>query len=359
MNDESTNVGTVRRRLRPENQHSQESFETNGDAKTNGARKKNGTNGGAHAEFTRETFYDRPPKGGPQGESRSEPRAEPRQSRRRDRRSEYEPSPRRRRGLPWREVDFEAPLFRCPFDPWRLYGAVKRNINSIMLTAGVLTIAGFLAAILLVPYKMSLPLIRKTSNAVHTEGALPNQFTPHEYSDGTLYAFMKSPDVLRGVAAKSRTNALLAPLHITPDMLSKAVTVVPVPNPDFVLLQMKTFAGMRAMSELINMYGREVVEYTRTVQQKNRVSSTDICKSSMRSQTNESRKLPSKFAICPTRNSLRMTGRPMKGSRNSESCRTSSRSANWSTIASTQRCRAWVSSFPIHDCKPRSCSWKI
>ncbi|HTG43136.1 MAG TPA: polysaccharide biosynthesis/export family protein, partial [Verrucomicrobiae bacterium] len=101
-----------------------------------------------------------------------------------------------------------------------------------------------------------------------TEGAIPNQFTPREYSDGTLYAFMQSGDVLRSVVAKSKTNALLAPLHITTDQLAKSVSVVPLPNPDWVLLQMKTFGGMRAMAELINLYGREVVDYTREVQRK-------------------------------------------------------------------------------------------
>ena len=80
------------------------------------------------------------------------------------------------------------------------------RLLGILLIGGILTIIGFFVGAFIVPYTMSLPLIRKTSNAVRSESALPNQFAPREYSDGTLYAFMKSRDVIVSVVEKAKTN---------------------------------------------------------------------------------------------------------------------------------------------------------
>jgi hypothetical protein len=247
----------VRRRPRTAHQRSRAPYEGNGHAKANGSRSVNGeskASGDAHSEFQKETFYDSEP----------EPASEPR------RRARTRSQPKTRQALPYygRELDAEPPLFRFPFDPWRLYGAAKRNLAWIiagMLLAGI---AGLFLAMMLVDYKISLPLIRKTSNAVHTDGAIPDQFAPREYSDATLYAFMKAGDVLRSVAQKAAGNPLLAHLNATPEKLAKAVSVNPPPNPDFVILSMKNLGDLRAMPALINLYAAEVVDYTREVQQR-------------------------------------------------------------------------------------------
>ncbi len=260
MSEEHANLGNVRRRPRAGHQPSEPGFESDPQTRDLGGNEGNGAYKGndAHRRSSNDHEEEQP---------RSRGRSE-KQERRRDRREGEDRDSRRERPLPWREIAAEAPLFRCPFDPWRLFGAVKRRTGSILLVGLILSAIGFFAGTFLVPYTMSLPLIRKTSNAWKSESALPNQFTPREYSDGTLYAFMKSGDVIRNVIAKAKEDPLLAPLDITGDQLARNISIVPLANPDFVFLKLKTFGGnLHAMADLINLYGREAVDHMRDVQQ--------------------------------------------------------------------------------------------
>jgi protein involved in polysaccharide export with SLBB domain/capsular polysaccharide biosynthesis protein len=264
MSDEYANLGSVRRRPRPGQQRTESEFQSNGKAdgassNGNGSYKTNGGPSGRSGS----NYDEDEPRSRRQYDNRDN------RERRRDRRDRgrEDRDERRERPLPWREIAAEAPLFRCPFDPWRLFGAVKRKTASILLIGGILTIIGFFIGAFTVPYTMSLPLIRKTSNAWKSESALPNQFTPREYSDGTLYAFMKSPTVVRKVVQKAKNDPLLAPLEVTSEELAQKISVVPMANPDFVFIKLKTFGSMRAMASLINLYGHEAVDHMRFVQQ--------------------------------------------------------------------------------------------
>lgn len=257
MSEEYPHVGTVRRRPRTAHQRPHSSTENNGKAKSNGAHKLNGH---SHTEFERDSHFDR----AAGAESDPEPEVQPR----RRPRPRADERPRAALPYPGRELDEEPPLFKFPFDPWRLFGAAKRNFPWILAGSVLLGLIGFYLAAFTIQNKISLQLIRKTSNAVHTDGAIPDQFAPREFSDATLYGFLKSGDVLRGTAARAATNVLLSPLKVTAADLSKAVSVAPSPNPDFVILTMKTLWPARVMPELINLYAEEAVRVTRDYQRK-------------------------------------------------------------------------------------------
>src|SRR5690349_18349459 len=122
MSEEYSNAGTVRRRPRASHQRTESTFEENGTGKSQSTHDRNGQGHAGFREqaYREETYYDRAPK----NERRK--RARQREV------DEEEEKPKHKRDLPWREIDAEGPLFRCPFDPWRLYGALKRNLYWIL-----------------------------------------------------------------------------------------------------------------------------------------------------------------------------------------------------------------------------------
>lgn len=220
--------------------------------------------------------------GRPEAESRSrwareradreeEPRSR-RSARGRETESEYEydcwDRPETRRALPYYGPEEEEPSgFRFPFDPWRLLGAVRRNWGWILTGAALLAVMGILAGMVLVNYKVTVPLLRKqTPNAFQAEATA--QFGVRDYSDQTIYAFMRSGDLLHRVAARAATNENLAPLGVTPRVLANHVSINPSPNPDVVMLSMGTFGELPRMVELANIYADEVVHFTRELQQR-------------------------------------------------------------------------------------------
>src|SRR5688572_26787948 len=257
MSEEYTHVGTVRRRPRNGQQRSQNSS-GNGETRANGtngsyARNGNGRHDrqdrperGTRREFERESYFDRDP-----GDAREQRRS----------RSRFGMGAKKEEKKPastyGSELD-EEPLFRFPFDPWRLYGAVKRNLGWIAVAAMLLGVAGFFLALFVVDYKINVNLIRTTSNAMRVENAPVVQWTPREYSEPTLYAFMKSSDVINRVVEKAAANPQLAPLQITPKQLAESISFKPTPNPDFIQMSMTAFGPIPAMVEVANMYGREV-----------------------------------------------------------------------------------------------------
>src|SRR5688572_2685718 len=237
MSEEYTHVGTVRRRPRTGYQRSQSSS-ANGEAKSNGngSHTRNGRD--SRHEFERDSYFDKgfDETSRESRRSRARPEAEPRakQGKERARKPVSQFGP---------ELE-EEPLFRFPFDPWRLYGAAKRNFGWILVSAAALAVVGFFLAMLLVPYKVNMLLIRITSSAVRNENAPIVQFTPREYSEQTLFSFMKSSEVFKRVSSRGATNALLSPIGVTPQKLSEAVSIKTTSNRDYVQLSLKAFGSL-------------------------------------------------------------------------------------------------------------------
>jgi protein involved in polysaccharide export with SLBB domain/uncharacterized protein involved in exopolysaccharide biosynthesis/Mrp family chromosome partitioning ATPase len=266
MSEEFTHVGTVRRRPRSGYQRSQGQ---NYGPKGNGYGPKGNGNGSYNKkaadarrkEFEREQYFDRAGERGSDSPGR-DPRQAFAQERRFDRAEKKEP----RKELTYGPELDEEPLFKVPFDPWRLYGAAKRNLVWILCAGALLGILGFFFAASMVDYKIPVQLIRKTSNAVHSENMMALGFMPREYSEQTLFSFMTAYKVRETVAAKAAEDPLLAPLKATPQKLAESLAVKPTPNPDIVILTMEAFGGLRPMVGLANLYAKELQEYLREVQ---------------------------------------------------------------------------------------------
>src|SRR5687767_9817196 len=246
MSEEYTHVGTVRRRPRPGYQRSQSSS-ANGEAKSNGngSHTRNGRD--SRHDFERDSYFDKgfdetSREARDSRRSRPRPEAEPRakQSKERPRKSASQFGP---------ELE-EEPLFKFPFDPWRLYGAAKRNFGWILCAGALMALAGFFFAAYMVDYKIPVQLIRKTSNAVRSDNMMALDFMPREYSEQTLFSFMTAYPVRQRVAEKAKADPLLAPLKVTPEKLAGSISVKPTPNPDIVVMNMEAFGGLRSMVDL-------------------------------------------------------------------------------------------------------------
>ena len=282
MNEEFT--GSVRRRPRGGNQHSQRS---QGPGNKSGKGNWNANGNGSHAshtshgshnsshgpdrggaeerrrEFEREAHYDRPEDRSSRREHGREPERERQRFDRENR--EAEKKSRKTQTQYGSELD-EEPLFKVPFDPWRLFGAAKRNILWILAAGAVVGLAGFLFAAFMVQHKVPVQLIRKTSNAVRSDNMMALDFMPREYSEQTLFSFMTAYKVRERVAAKAAENPALASLEVTPQKLGESLSVRPTPNPDMVIMTMEAFGDLRPMVDLANLYAKELVDYLREVQ---------------------------------------------------------------------------------------------
>lgn len=283
MNEEFS--GSVRRRPRGGNQHSQRSqgpvnkhgkgnWSANGNG-SHGSHSSHGSHGSSYGpdrgsaeerrkEFERETYYDRP-----EDRNRREYERDPERERQRERfdreNREAEKKSRKAQTQYGSELE-EEPLFKVPFDPWRLFGAAKRNILWILSAGAVVGVAGFLFAAFMVQHKVPVQLIRKTSNAVRSDNMMALDFMPREYSEQTLFSFMTAYKVRERVAAKAAENPALASLNVTPQKLGESLSVRPTPNPDMVIMTMEAFGDLRPMVDLANLYAKELVDYLREVQ---------------------------------------------------------------------------------------------
>jgi protein involved in polysaccharide export with SLBB domain len=189
-----------------------------------------------------------------------------RRAERRESRSWRENEREPRRALPYYGPDVaEDDGFKFPFDPLRFVAALRRNWSWLAVTACVLAMAGLIAGAFLVKYKVSLHLIRRQSlNALASGQTDP--LAPREYSDQMLYSFMKSGDVLKRVAAAAATNAVTAPLRLTPGDLAKRISIKPSPIPDLVTISVAGLGNIKGMVEVANLYAAEVVRYTQEIQ---------------------------------------------------------------------------------------------
>ena len=264
MSEEFTHVGSVRRRPRSGHQRSQgQSYgpKTNGNGNGNGSYNKRAAEE-RRKEFERDSYYDRPEDRGTGRDPRRDfTKEQPRFER------AQEKKPRKELPTYGPELD-EEPLFKVPFDPWRLYGAAKRNLVWILCAGALLGILGFFFAASMVNYKIPVQFIRKTSNAVRSDNMMALDFMPREYSEQTLFSFMTAYPVREKVAAKAAEDPLLASLKVTPQKLAESLAVKPTPNPDIVILTMEAFDGLRPMVDLANLYAKELQEYLREVQRR-------------------------------------------------------------------------------------------
>ena len=232
-------------------------------------RRRDAANGNDHANGNRNghghTNGHAPNRDGDWGWTRGKnPFTEPReQSSRRQQRQERESRPRISYQMPKPDPNAPPDTIKLPFDPWRLLGALQRRWHWLLLGPLIFGGLAFFAGDKLVRYKVSVNLIRReVSNAINPNEQDPNR--PRALADQTLFAFMRSGEVLRRVAARAATNT--PPFQVTAQELSKSVSVTPTAIPDILTLTVAGTKDSVRLAALANIYAEEVVRYTREIQ---------------------------------------------------------------------------------------------
>ncbi|HUS33920.1 MAG TPA: hypothetical protein VM680_01085, partial [Verrucomicrobiae bacterium] len=150
---------------------------------------------------------------------------------------------------------------KLPFDPWRFLAAVKRRWYWLLIAAAVLGALGGLAASKVFKYKVTVHLIR---NQI-TDPLNPNPDpTRQQLSDMTLFAFMRSGEVLRRVAEAA--GKATPPIQITGEQLAKMVAIQPTANPDILGVSVSGTERSARLADIANIYAEQVVRYTREIQ---------------------------------------------------------------------------------------------
>jgi protein involved in polysaccharide export with SLBB domain/uncharacterized protein involved in exopolysaccharide biosynthesis len=150
---------------------------------------------------------------------------------------------------------------KLPFDPWRFLAAVKRRWYWLLIAAAVLGALGGLAASKVFKYKVTVHLIR---NQI-TDPLNPNPDpTRQQLSDMTLFAFMRSGEVLRRVAEAA--GRATPPIKITGEQLAKMVAIQPTANPDILGVSVSGTERSARLADIANIYAEQVVAYTREIQ---------------------------------------------------------------------------------------------
>jgi protein involved in polysaccharide export with SLBB domain len=173
-----------------------------------------------------------------------------------------------RRALPYSQAQAapEEAGFKLPFDPTRLLVALKQKWHFLLAAVVGCALLGVIFGEWFVKYSIPVALFRRETPGVVNQNDPMGLFHPREYSDATLYGFMKSGEVIRSVAEKSRTNPVLARLSLTPGQIAKAVSIKPTPNPDTVGLAVSSPGNIPALVELANLYAHEVVDFMKRIQ---------------------------------------------------------------------------------------------
>lgn len=250
MYEEDEHNITVLRKRRRNGARSEDSHSQNGSANGHANGHANGANG-HHANGKQSWGWTRTESAFTDADARAEiPHTE---------------HTRRRLGYEDSRSQQEAPkgdAIKLPFDPWRFLAALRRRWYWMIIGAALLGGLGYAVGQKLVRYKVSVNLVRRQVS----DPTSANQNDPNrpQISDQTLFAFMRSGDVLRRVAARAATNN--PPIHITAGELAKSVNVSPTPLPEVISLSVSGPRRSKELADIANIYAEEVVAYTREMQ---------------------------------------------------------------------------------------------
>ena len=160
-----------------------------------------------------------------------------------------------------RQQDAPPDTVKLPFDPWRFLSSVKRRWYWLLIAAVIIGGLAAAAGSKVFKYKVTVHLIRNQITDPLNPNPDPSR---QQLADQTLFAFMRSGEVLKRVSIVAATN--VPPINITPEQLAKMVGISPTPIPDILALSISSPQRSGRLAEIANIYAEEVVRYTREIQ---------------------------------------------------------------------------------------------
>lgn len=152
-------------------------------------------------------------------------------------------------------------LARLPFDPWRVLSAVWRRKFLVLIIAVACAAGGAVFGFWRFSsrFSTSTALIRQEMPNSFQTSATGEAFRPKSLTVGTLVSVMKSPTLLKKVAAESRPP-------VSPGMLSQRLIITPERNTDVLRIDYEDFSSPTATANTLNLYAEAVVQMTRDLQ---------------------------------------------------------------------------------------------
>jgi len=147
------------------------------------------------------------------------------------------------------------------FDPFRLSGALLERYRWVLYAAA----AGFilLLAVGLLRasnrYEATARLIKREPSNAFRAGEIGDPFKPRTLSSATLVASALSDNVLGRVAAQAQPSISLGMLRLNS-------TAVELRGTDFLQLTVRNTVSAQATSDLVNLWAKEIVEFSRDIQ---------------------------------------------------------------------------------------------
>jgi uncharacterized protein involved in exopolysaccharide biosynthesis len=147
------------------------------------------------------------------------------------------------------------------FDPFRLAGALLERYRWVLAAAAagllVFLALGFLRA--RDRYEASARLIKREPPNAFRAGEIGDPYKPRTLSSATLVASALSDNVLARVAAQAEPPLSLG-------MLRLSSTAAELRGTDFLQLTIRHTVSAQAASDLVNLWAKEIVEFSRDLQ---------------------------------------------------------------------------------------------
>lgn len=159
------------------------------------------------------------------------------------------------------EPEATSPLAKLPFDPWRLAGAILRHGRWILSAAAACAAVGLLLGMLRFKnlYLTSTSLIRQELPNTFQTSEAGESFKPKQLAVGTLVSVMRSPTLLKKVAAQSKPPT-------SASMLGLKLTITPERNTDVIRVEYEGWQSAEATANVLSTYADAVVQMTRDLQ---------------------------------------------------------------------------------------------
>ncbi len=159
------------------------------------------------------------------------------------------------------KADADDDPIRLPFDPIRLIEVLKRRWYLWMGTGLVLFGLGIFWTLWQTRSLVSMQLIRRETTSLFRATETGEGFKPQQFSEQTLAALIKSPEVLQRTSLKANPPINAAKLSMNLAVLSEHET-------DLVTLTLKGNSTPKDAANLLNLYSDEVIRFTQEMQAK-------------------------------------------------------------------------------------------
>jgi hypothetical protein len=144
------------------------------------------------------------------------------------------------------------------FDSRRLVGGLILRWYWMLLPGVFLAGIGVVVALLTIPYKAKIQLLRQPLPTLSASGNSADSLKPRELNSATLLGLLRSVELLRNIS-ESKTHRIDPP--VTFEELDKGAVILPERNSDIVTVEIGVQGSRQRVVEVANLYLAEVHKF--------------------------------------------------------------------------------------------------